>query len=48
MRGHGVSVLAVAVMALTGCSASPTPEELALQVHHQVKAGQLRRHLAHA
>ena len=32
MRGHGVSVLAVAVMALTGCSASPTPEELAVDV----------------
>jgi len=55
VRGHGVSVLAVAVMALTGCSASPTPEELAVDVLPAVEKylaeidpeGQVRAVLVH-
>jgi CubicO group peptidase (beta-lactamase class C family) len=38
VRGHGVSVLVVAVVALTGCTAtSPTPEELAADVRPAVE-----------
>ena len=56
MRGHGVSVLAVAVMALTGCAAtSPTPEELAAKIRPAVvkylteidPEGQVRAVLVH-
>ena len=38
MRGHGWSVLAVAVAALVGCSATgPTPQELAVEVRPAVE-----------
>lgn len=56
MRGHGVSVLVVAVVALTGCTASSTtPEELAADVRPAVEEylaevdpeGQVRAVLVH-